>query len=81
MARNNCRNEELNRLRQRYGGRGREGKRRLLDEFCEHYGYERKHAIKLLGNGLPAGPGGGRAGPEPVYEPIRGSGGGDLASQ
>jgi hypothetical protein len=39
----------LERLQKRYAGRGKEGKTRLLDEFCEHYGYERKHAIKLLG--------------------------------
>ncbi len=41
--------EELERLQVRYGGRGKEGKTRLIDEFCEHHGYERKHAIKLLG--------------------------------
>lgn len=43
------REEELDRLRRRYAGRGKEGKGRLLDEFCEHHGYERKYAIKLLG--------------------------------
>ena len=39
----------LPRLRQRYASRGREGRSRLLDEVCEQWGYERKHAIKLLG--------------------------------
>lgn len=46
------RKEELPRLRQRYQQRGREGKKRLLDEFCEQWGYSRKHAIKLLGSNL-----------------------------
>lgn len=71
MAKRMGRNEELERLRQRYAGRGKEGKGRLLDEFCEQYGYARKHAIKLLGGGLVRPPGRRRAGPEPVYEPIR----------
>lgn len=48
MKRKLRRNEELERLRRRYAGRGKEGKGRLLDEFCEHYGDDRKHAIKLL---------------------------------
>ncbi len=40
--------EVLPRLRQRYAGRGREGRSRLIDEVCEQWGYSRKHAIKLL---------------------------------
>jgi hypothetical protein len=40
--------EMLPRLWQRYGGRGREGRTRLIDEVCEQFGYSRKHAIKLL---------------------------------
>ena len=44
----NERKEQLERLRQRYAGRALEGRSRLLDEFCEHYDYERKYAIKLL---------------------------------
>jgi hypothetical protein len=40
--------EMLPRLRQRYLGRGREGRSRLIDEVCEQWGYSRKHAIKLL---------------------------------
>lgn len=43
------REEMLPRLRQRYAGRGREGRSRLIDEVCEQFGYSRKHAIKLLG--------------------------------
>ena len=41
--------EMVPRLRQRYAGRGREGRSRLIDEVCEQWGYSRKHAIKLLG--------------------------------
>jgi hypothetical protein len=40
--------EMLPRLRQRYVARGREGRSRMIDELCEQFGYERKHAIKLL---------------------------------
>ncbi len=32
------RNEQLHRWRQRYAGRGTEGKSRLLDELCEQSG-------------------------------------------
>jgi len=71
MQRMTERTEQLDRLRRRYAGRGKEGKSRLLDEFCEHHGYERKYAIKLL-QGSPtrvaAGP---RPGPEPKYEPVQ----------
>lgn len=42
--------EMMSRLQQRYAGRGKLGRQRLLDEFCEQWGYSRKHAIKLLGN-------------------------------
>src|ERR1051325_1529119 len=65
------RQEELRRLRERYARRNKEGKARMLDEFCEHYGYTRKHAIKLLGDSLPKASGQPRPGPEPRYEPIR----------
>jgi hypothetical protein len=41
--------EMLPRLRQRYMGRGREGRQWMIDEICEQWGYRRKHAIKLLG--------------------------------
>ena len=71
MPKESCGKEELERLRGRYAARGKEGKTRLLDEFCEHHGYERKHAIKLLGHGLPKPTGALRCGPEPVYEPVR----------
>lgn len=40
----------MERLRWRYRQRGKRGKQMLLDEFCEQWGYSRKHAIKLLGN-------------------------------
>jgi len=38
MQRMTERNDELERLRRRYAGRGKAGKSRLLDEFCEHHG-------------------------------------------
>ena len=60
--------EMLPRLRQRYAGRGREGRSRLLDEVCEQWGHSRKHAIKLLG--AKAGWGGDpavRKGRPPTY--------------
>src|SRR5262252_10412642 len=45
---NVSRQEQLERLRRRYAGRGSEGRSRMLDELCEQYGYHRKHAIRLL---------------------------------
>src|SRR5262249_60795429 len=59
--------EWLPKLRMRYARRGREGKSRILDELCEDYGYERKYAIKLLGDCLPPPSGRRRAGPDPRY--------------
>jgi hypothetical protein len=71
MQRMSERNEQLERIRRRYAGRGKEGKSRLLNEFCEQYGYERKYAIKLLQvqEELPAPK--PRPGPEPRYEPVQ----------
>ena len=71
MQRKVDRREQLAVYRRRYQGRGTEGKSRLLDDFCEQYGYERKYAIKLLGGTVAAvaaqhSP----PGPEPRYEPI-----------
>jgi len=40
-------------MRERYRGRGREGRSRLIDELCELCGYDRKHAIKILNGRLP----------------------------
>jgi len=45
----------------------------MLDELCEDYDYERKYAIKLLRDWLPARSDHGHPGPEPRYgviEPI-----------
>lgn len=71
MQRKADRNQQLEKLRARYGQRGREGKGRLLDEFCEHYGYERKYAIKLLGQGsLPTMIKKSPPGPLPKYEAV-----------
>jgi len=61
---------QLQGLRRRYAGRGKEGKSRLLDEFCEQHGYERKYAIKLLGDQLPPASGRPPPGPEPKYESV-----------
>lgn len=52
MQRKVNRIEQLKLYRTRYQGRAKEGRSRLLSEFCEHYGYERKYAIKLLGGYL-----------------------------
>ncbi|WP_281289095.1 hypothetical protein [Methylacidimicrobium tartarophylax] len=35
-------------MRERYARRERKGKGRMLEEFCEQWGYSRKHEIKLL---------------------------------
>ena len=43
------RQEMLEPARERYGRRGRQGRSRLLDEVCALCGYERKHALKVLG--------------------------------
>jgi hypothetical protein len=62
------REEMLPRLRQRYMGRGREGKSRLIDDLCEQFGYSRKRAIKLLhGNGGWGGKLGSIKGRPPTY--------------
>ena len=65
--------ELLSKLRNRYARRHREGKTRMLDELCEDYDYERKYAIKLLCDTVPAPSGRAHPGPEPRYtliEPI-----------
>jgi len=64
------RKEELEKWQERYGCRNREGRKRMLDEFCEQYQYERKYAAKLLGGGLVVAKGTGRRGPESRYEPL-----------
>ena len=62
------RQEMLEPARERYGRRGRQGRSRLLDEVCALCGYERKHALKVLGGSRAiAGHGGRRGGSSPVY--------------
>ena len=61
---------QLEKLKGRYVQRGKEGKSRLLDEFCEHYGYERKYAIKLLSGGLTVARKQSRPGPQGKYQPV-----------
>lgn len=63
----------LSKLQIRYARRNREGKSRMLDELCEDHDYDRKYAIKLLGDSLPAASGRRHPGPGPQYgliEPI-----------
>jgi hypothetical protein len=72
MQRKVDRKEQLERFRGRYRQRAKEGKGRLLDEFCEHYGYDRKYALKLLrGSAAPTifvkSP---PPGPQPKYEAV-----------
>jgi len=71
MQRMTERNAQLERLGRRYAGRGKLGKSRLLDEFCEHHGYERKYAIKLLQRPPEPVEPRPRPGPEPRYEPVQ----------
>src|SRR5688572_1855741 len=71
MQRNLNRKTELEKWRWRYVQRGKEGKSRLLNEFCEQYQFERKYAIKLLrGSAAAQEPRAPRPGPEPKYEPV-----------
>ena len=62
--------EWLTKFRRRYARRDREGKGRMLDELCEDFGYERKYAIKLLGDHHPLTSGRKPPGPEPQYASI-----------
>jgi hypothetical protein len=39
--------EMLPRLRQRYMGRGREGRQRMIDEICEQWGQEAQRPAGL----------------------------------
>jgi len=70
MQRKVDRTEQLKRLRERYQGRGKEGKSRLLTEFCEQYDYERKYAIKLLGGNPEGKHRNSPPGPEPKYDGV-----------
>jgi hypothetical protein len=65
-----CKAEVLILMRARYLRRGLGGRRKLLDEFCELCGYERKYAIKLLGGKRRVEVGGGagqKGGAHPQY--------------
>lgn len=54
--------EVLEKMRERYARRGREGRSKLIDEVCALCGYERKYAIKVLNGRLPIGGSGCRRG-------------------
>jgi hypothetical protein len=57
----------LAQARARYQNRGKEGRRRLLDEVCALCGYERKYASKVLAGGRAiVGRGGRRRGGSPA---------------
>ena len=62
--------QHLQRLRNRYAGRGKQGRSRLLDELCEQYGYSRKHAVKLLSGSLAPASGNKPSGAPPRYNSI-----------
>lgn len=70
MRRTTQRQEQLERYKRRYQSRGKGGKGRLLDDFCEQYGFERKYAIKLLQGSRGMGPQKSRPGPSPRYEAV-----------
>ena len=59
MARNNCRNEELNRLRQRYGGVAGKERGGCWMSSVSITATSASMRSSFLGNGLPTGPGGG----------------------
>ena len=69
-SREKIKKDLLPKLRARYACRNREGKSRMLDELCEDFGYERKYAIKLLGDKLAPPSGRPKPGPEVRYEII-----------
>ncbi len=71
MHRSTDRDTHLELLRQRYAGRGKEGRGRLLDEFCDQYGYERKYAIKLLQARPEPLPPRCLPGPDPRYDAVQ----------
>jgi len=64
------RHDYLEAIRSRYRRAAKEAKSRILDEFCETCGYNRKYAIRLLGKPRrkPAGDNGTRPGPKAVYQ-------------
>ena len=63
-----ARDEYLEKMRERYARMsGRQARSRLLDEFCEVTGHERKYATKLLGAKRRADPGSTRRGRPPIY--------------
>jgi hypothetical protein len=60
--------EILKMMRPRYARRGREARAKLLDEFCQLCGYERKYASKLLsGKRRAEGRIAARSGSKPIY--------------
>lgn len=67
------REELLSKLQWRYSHRNRQGKIQMLNDFCDDHGYERKYAIKLLGDTMSKPTGRCHPGPESKYlviEPV-----------
>ena len=60
----------LESIRQRYSGRGRDGRSRLLDEVCDTLGLSRKHAIKMLNGRVSTRGEGVRKGPPVRYTEV-----------
>ena len=61
--------EFLEWCRSRYPKRDRKGKSRMLDEICETFGWDRKHAIKALNGRVSLGRQAKKRGRQPKYEP------------
>ena len=63
-----AKDEYLEKMRERYGRMtGRQARSKLLDEFCEVTGHERKYATKLLGGRRRSNPGGPGRGRPAIY--------------
>lgn len=59
--------EYLESCRQRYPGRNRAGKSAMIDEVCDTFGWDRKHAIKALNNRVALGGQAERRGSKPTH--------------
>jgi hypothetical protein len=60
--------EYLQEIKCRYKGALKEEKKKILDEFCEVCGYNRKYAIRLLNDSSIGVSKGGRSGRKTVYD-------------
>ncbi len=60
--------ETLGYYRRRYKGSNRAEKRKILDHFCQMYGYHRKAAVRRLNGGGPEEPNKPKRGPKRRYD-------------